>query len=923
MAIVRNESRILRADPRAVAAANAHHRANRTITLWIMATLLVWLVQNNLRPVRAAELPANVDAKRIASADTDPANWVTYGRTYSEQRFSPLTRITASNAKQLGLAWYADLDSVRGQEATPLVIDGVLYVSVAWSIVKAFNAQTGQLLWTYDPSVPRALGVRGCCDVVNRGVAAWQGKIFVGTFDGHLVALDARTGKPVWSVMTVDPAKPYTITMAPRVIKGRVVIGNSGNEYGVRGYISAYDAESGKLAWRFYTVPGDPSKPFESEAMAMAAKTWSGEWWKLGGGGAAWESISYDPTLNLIYLGTGNGTEWNQGYRSASQGDNLFLSSIVAINADTGNYVWHFQVTPGDEWDFDAVQQLILADLTIDGTARQVLMQANKNGFFYVLDRKTGQFISANHFTPVTWTSGIDQKTGRPVEVPGVRYDRTGKRTDILPGALGAHSWQSMAFNPQTGLVYIPAQEIPMSYESVKGYQPTPIGWNVGTATTNLPNVKGYLIAWDPVRQKEAWRANYLGPWNGGILTSAGNLVVQGNAAGDISVYRADSGEKLWSTFAQSPVIAAPISYEVRGEQYIAVLSGWGGAYPLLQGKASDKSGNERNVSRLLVFKLGAKADLPALPPEPKLAIDPPPDTASPATVATGEGLYAQFCSVCHGEAVIAGGITPDLRGSPFIAVDAWYSVVLEGALKEGGMAPFAPTLDHTKATAIRAYVIHRANEEAAAHRLSNQHRPDANQGAVIVAQGTASGAPACAQCHAFTGGSDGSGAFPRVAGQPASYLARQLRDFGSGVRSNSIMSPIARALSSDNIEDVAAYYANAAAQFPPLANAAPQLIKRGKELAEAGNSAKGVPGCEACHGAGGAGESPTIPYLAGQYAHYTASQLQMWQRGFRRNSPTTMTLFAKKLDDQEIAALAAYYQQLESPAPSLAQAKQ
>ncbi len=470
MAILRTESRILRTDLKvAYPADNPDCRANRTITVWTMAVLLLCLAENSLQPVRAAEPPASVDATRISNAETEPGNWVTYGRTYSEQRFSPLTRITAANVKQLGLTWYADLDSNRGQEGTPLVIDGVLYVSVAWSIVKAFDAQTGRLLWSYDPAVPRALGVRGCCDVVNRGVAAWQGKIFVGTFDGRLVALDARTGRPVWSVMTVDASKPYTITMAPRVIKGRVVIGNSGNEYGVRGYVSAYDAETGKLVWRFYTVPGDPSKPFENEAMAMAAKTWSGEWWKLGGGGSAWESISYDPTVNLIYLGTGNGTEWNQGYRSSSQGDNLFLSSIVAINADTGNYVWHYQVTPGDEWDFDAVQQLILADLTIDGTARQVLMQANKNGFFYVLDRKTGQLISANNFTPVTWTSGIDLKTGRPVEVPGIRYDRTGKRTELLPGALGAHSWQSMAFNPKTGLVYIPAQEIPMSYESVKG----------------------------------------------------------------------------------------------------------------------------------------------------------------------------------------------------------------------------------------------------------------------------------------------------------------------------------------------------------------------------------------------------------------------------------------------------------------------
>ena len=308
------------------------------------------------------------------------------------------------------------------------------------------------------------------------------------------MALDADTGKPVWSVMTVDPSKPYTITLAPRVIKGRVVIGNSGGEYGVRGYISAYDAETGKLAWRFYTVPGDPVEAGRrARSMAEAAKTWHGEWWKAGGGGTVWDSLSYDPNLNLIYFGVGNGLEWNQGYRSASQGDNWFLSSIVAINADTGDYVWHYQATPGEEWDFDAVQQLILADLTIDGARRQVLMQANKNGFFYVLDRKTGQLISANNFMPVTWASGIDQKTGRPIENPGIRYDQTGKRAELLPGALGAHSWQSMAFNPKTGLVYIPAQEIPMSYESVKNFEPMPMGWNVATATTNLPDVKGYL----------------------------------------------------------------------------------------------------------------------------------------------------------------------------------------------------------------------------------------------------------------------------------------------------------------------------------------------------------------------------------------------------------------------------------------------
>jgi len=863
----------------------------------------------------AAEAAANVDAARITGADQDPANWMTYGRTYSEQRFSPLSRITAENAKQLGLAWYADLDSNRGQEATPLVIDGVLYVSTAWSIVKAYDAKTGALLWSYDPAVPRVLGVKGCCDVVSRGVAAWKGKIFVATFDGRLVALDARTGTPVWTAMTVDSSKPYTITQAPRVIKGRVVIGNSGSEYGVRGYISAYDAETGNLAWRFYTVPGDPAQPVENPILAEAAKTWAGEWWKIGGGGTVWESISYDPDLNLIYFGVGNGTEWNQGYRSASKGDNWFLSSIVAINADTGDYAWHYQATPGEEWDYDAVQQLVLADLPIEGINRKVLMQANKNGFFYVLDRQTGKLISAQNFTPINWARGVDPNTGRPIESPDIRYDQTGKPASLLPGALGAHSWQAMAFNPKTGLVYIPAQEIGMTYETVKDYKPAALGWNIGTATTNRANVKGYLIAWDPVKQKEVWLANHMGPWNGGILTTAGNLVVQGNAAGFFSVYRADTGEKMWSTAAQSAIMAAPITYEVDGEQYIAVLSGWGGAYPLLQGKDADKSGNTRNLSRVLVFKLGGKATPPPLPPELTFFTDPPPAVADAARVAAGKALFDGFCGVCHGEAAVGGGVVPDLRTSPFLAVDAWYSIVLDGALREGGMAPFAPVLDREQVSAIRDYVIHRANDDDAPRAGKPARQPDANRGGIVAAQGTATGAPACAQCHAFSGSSDSSGAFPRIAGQSTAYLSQQLRQFRSGLRANAIMSPIARALSPEDIEDVAAYYAGLQTPYPPLAGADQDLVKKGEQLAEGGNPTKGIPGCAVCHGAGGAGQPPTIPYLAGQYATYTGLQLRTWQRGFRGNSPEAMALFAKKLDDQEIAAVAAYYQQVRGAA--------
>src|ERR1700730_7090880 len=505
-----------------------------------------------------------VDGARIANGDNEPGNWLSYGRTYSEQRYSPLSRINADNAKNLGIAWFAELDTNRGQEATPLVVDGVMYVSTAWSLVKAYDARNGKLLWSYDPEVPKELGVNGCCDVVSRGFSSWNHKIYVGAYDGRLVALDATTGKPVWSSLTVDKSKPYTITQAPRVIKGRVIIGNSGAEYGVRGYISAYDAETGALDWRFYTVPGDPSKPFENEAMAKAAKTWSGEWWKHGGGGTVWDAISYDPELNLLYFGVGNGLEWSRAKRSANKGDNLFVASIVALNADTGAYVWHYQVIPGDEWDYDAVAQLVLADLKIDGKPRQVLMQANKDGFFYILDRKTGALISAKTFVPVNWASGIDMKTGRPIEHADIRYSTTGKTIVMMPGPDGAHSWHPMAYNPGTGLAYIPAQKIGKQFTPIKDFKTSPIGWNLGVDVAGTPGPKeGFLLAWDPAKQKEAWRVNYRGPWNGGIVTTAGNLVVQGDAAGNFNVYRADNGEKLWSTFAQSAMMGGAITYEV------------------------------------------------------------------------------------------------------------------------------------------------------------------------------------------------------------------------------------------------------------------------------------------------------------------------------------------------------------------------
>jgi alcohol dehydrogenase (cytochrome c)/quinohemoprotein ethanol dehydrogenase len=668
-----------------------------------------------------------VTAERLAAADKDPGNWLTVGRTYTAQRYSPLDAVNTDNAAQLGVAWYHDLDTARGQEATPLVVDGVLYTSTAWSIVKAYDAKTGRPLWTYDPAVPHETLPKICCDAVNRGVAAWNGKIYVGTLDGRLIALNAATGTPVWDVVTVDQSKPYSITEAPIVVGGRVVIGNSGGEFGVRGYISAYDAETGKQDWRFYTVPGDPSQPVENEAMAKAAKTWKGKYWVTGGGGTVWGALSYDPDLDLIYFGTGNGADWDQTLRSPGGGDNLYLSSIIAVKASTGDYVWHYQTTPGEEWDYDADADPVLADLTLDGQPRKVLMQANKNGFFYVLDRTNGALISATAFTPTSWATKIDLKTGRPVENPAARYDKSGKLFMNMPGPTGAHSWQPMSFSPKSGLVYIPTQEVGFPFKADPNYKNVSPGFNLGldlgaiampadpkVRAAALAGEKGYLLAWDPVKQAQAWRVDYKGPWNGGTLATAGNLVFEGDAAGEFIAYRADDGTKLWSTDAQSAVMAAPMTYAVDGEQYVAVLAGWGGAFALNPGILSAKSGNERNLSRLLVFKLGGTLGLPPAKQEAAMVLDPPRSTADAATIQTGKALYSNLCSSCHGDGAVSGHIVPDLRYSTALKDDTWFDIVLNGTLKADGMVAWTPMLDKTKAAAVRAYVIKRANEDKA-----------------------------------------------------------------------------------------------------------------------------------------------------------------------------------------------------------------
>jgi alcohol dehydrogenase (cytochrome c)/quinohemoprotein ethanol dehydrogenase len=673
-----------------------------------------------------------VDDRMLIDAGANKGEWLSNGRTADEQRFSPLDQITDANVGTLGLAWSHDLDTARGQEATPLMHDGKLYVSTAWSKVLAFDAASGKLLWSYDPEVPHETLARACCDAVNRGVALYGDKLFVGTLDGRLVALQQATGKVAWSKVVVPNQSDYSITGAPRIAKGKVLIGSGGAEYKARGYLSAYDAETGELAWTFHTVPGNPADGFEKDgrnkgAMEAAAKTWAGKWWTLGGGGTVWDSITYDPQLNLVYFGTGNAEPWNPAGAGRS-GDSLYTSSIVAVNADTGEYAWHFQETPEDRWDFDSDAQITVADLTIDGAPRRVLLHAPKNGFFYVLDAKTGKFISGKPYTAMNWATGIDPVTGRPAINPEARYEQSSKPFIGVPGAIGAHSWQPMSFSPKTGLVYIPVNEAAFPYLADKDWKPSEIGFQTAqnsapvampanTAARNGAKAAttGSLLAWDPVAQKEVWRIKQKGPWNGGTLATAGNLVFQGNAEGLFAAYSANQGKLLWSFPAQTGVIAAPMTYWIGNEQYVAVLAGWGGVWDVASGVLAEKSGSTRNISRLLVFKLGAKGQLAPVPPYQARVLDPPPVTGTAPQIARGGKLYGRYCSVCHGDAAVAGGINPDLRHTGALnSPDAIKAILLDGALKHNGMVSFSSAVNAPDAEAIRQYLISRANEDKA-----------------------------------------------------------------------------------------------------------------------------------------------------------------------------------------------------------------
>ena len=673
-----------------------------------------------------------IDDERIKNAAAEPGNWLSFGRTYEEQRHSPLTQINRESISDLGLAWYKDMGTNRAQEATPIVVDGIMFFTSSWSRVYAIDAKSGEELWMFDPEVPGEVARKACCDVVNRGVAVYKGRVYVGSLDGRLIALDAATGKEVWEVDTIIyRTRFYTVTGAPRVANGKVFIGNGGAEFGVRGYVTAYDAETGEQMWRFYTVPGDPSLPFEHPEMEVAAKTWKGgNWWEFGGGGTVWNSIVYDPDFNNLYIGVGNGSPWTRIIRSPGGGDNLFLSSIVALDADTGKMKWYYQTTPGDNWDYTAVQDIALADMEVDGEMRKVLLQAPKNGFFYVLDRRDGKLLRAHPYATVTWASHVDMETGRPVENPDMDY--TEKAKWVLPGPLGAHNWQAMSVDVDSGVVYIPAQDNPLIYGVSEQLKKTgvlkhePGRWNTGIEFGRVtkmfidniaeqPTPKGYLKAFDPLTGKDKWSVEIPHYWNGGVLSSAGGLVFQGDALGMLKAYDKDTGEVVWEFNTYTSMLAPPVTFEIDGVQYLSILTGSGGG-DLFGGEplppvAEHASLTYNNYGRLLVFSLGGKETIP-VPTVRDRSIPPQVVNASVEDIAAGEIVYNEVCAVCHGLAVRSGGSIPDLRRMSEGSHQIFNQIVLEGLLSANGMAAFDDIISEKDSNQIHAYVRARAEQD-------------------------------------------------------------------------------------------------------------------------------------------------------------------------------------------------------------------
>ncbi len=668
----------------------------------------------------------------VAATSTDrvgaDANWTAPGGAADESGFSRLDQIKAGNLDQLGLAWSLDLPNEVSLEATPLAVDGVLFFSGSYGAAYGVDAKSGKLLWKFDPQTwkhnPMAMHFSFGA---NRGVAYEKGKVFVAGIDGRLFALDARTGKQLWVAESVPKGMYNASTGAPRTMNGKVIIGNGGADFGARGFVTAFDAETGRQSWRFFTVPGSPEQNKGDAAMEAAAKTWTGEWWKNGTGGTVWNGMTFDPEMNRIYLGVGNAGPYDPRIRNPTGGDNLYTSSIVALDANTGKYIWHYQETPNDAWDYKATPNIVAATIPVDGKPRKVLLHAPTNGFFYVLDRENGKLLSAGKAALVTWAKGIDMKTGRPIEEPNIRYE-TGE-TKMWPGTIGGHNWQAMSFSPNTGLAYIPMHQIGTRF------------YRKGELTTNSFNVmglmvepivekpgdgKGSLVAWDPIAQKARWTVQHDHLWNGGTLATAGDLVFQGMADGAFAAYDARAGKELWRFNAGLGIIGAPMSFSVAGKQYVSVLVGYGGT-TAAYGKFMDmgyKYG--RQPRRLLTFALGGTAKLPATPgPDFTIkALDDPKLVLNEADVATGRALFIQ-CAACHGVGLQSTGTPgPDLRESAIaVNLDTFRTILKEGPLMERGMPRFEMLTDD-QIRQLHAYIRAGAREVLGTRAKSTEKAP-------------------------------------------------------------------------------------------------------------------------------------------------------------------------------------------------------
>ena len=675
-----------------------------------------------------ARVPQNVDNAALQD-EHDGTDWPAYGRTFSEGHYSPLTQINIDTIGRLGLAWSLDLD-VTNSITTPLAVNGTVYLGAGHGIIHAVDARTGKLLWRYDAKATEANGKKLRVAWGIRGIAFWKNRVYAGTSDGRLIALNAKDGTLVWSVQTVDPNDGATITGAPRAFNGKIVIGFSGGDFSpLRGYATAYDAETGKQIWRFYVVPGKPGTKDGAASdgvMDMAAKTWTGQWWKYGGGGSVWNSMTYDPQFNRIYLGTGNGTPMNWKIRSPQGGDNLFIASVVAVDADTGRYVWHYQTTPGDSWDYDSATDMTLATLKIDGRDRRVLLHAAKNGFFYVIDRENGRLLSADKLGTVTWADRVDLKTGRPVLAEGAKYvDRS---IVLWPSFQAVHHWPPQSFSPRTGYVYEPTLEMPAEFGDagvdLKHYDPRMrtgdyTGLTVGSGDVPADAGHSVLKAWDPIAKHVVWQVETAGVSNGGTLATGGDLVFQGLADGYLHAYSAKDGKDLWSFFAGVAVTGVPITYSVDGKQYVTITAGPLGGSTAAFGSISARWGWDPRVHprRLLTFTLDSNSQLPSTPPRrPAVPLDPAQFVVDPAKAKQGEYEYAR-CTLCHGMGVVAGGIAPDLRASPvLLSPEAFAHVVRDGALASRGMPRFAELTD-AQLEALRHFVRQTARRDLAAPR--------------------------------------------------------------------------------------------------------------------------------------------------------------------------------------------------------------